>query len=114
MKVKVITSFKDKKTGVVHRAGEEIELSAERVKEIKDNTTKLIMDKKIKKGTVLVEQIEQQDDSKEAAKTKKGNQSKKTKDKKDDSKEAAKTKKGNQSKKTKDKKDDSKKAEAIK
>ena len=66
MKVKVVNSFKDADTGVIHGAGEVIDMTEERIEAVEKNTAKLIKDKKIKKGTVLIEKI--QDDSKEKSK----------------------------------------------
>lgn len=71
MIVKIVNTFKDERTGVVHKKGQEVEFTEERVKEIEDNTAKLIKDKKIKKGTVLIEKIEQQSEAKEETEKKK-------------------------------------------
>lgn len=83
MKVKIVNAFKDERTGVIHGAGEEVEFTEERVKEIEENTAKLIKDKKIKKGTVLIKKIEKQDDSevKATAKKKKTDAKKETESK---------------------------------
>lgn len=71
MKVKIVNTFKDERTGVIHKAGTEVEFMEERVKEIEDNTAKLIKNKQIKKGTVLIEKIEQQSEAKEETEKKK-------------------------------------------
>lgn len=71
MKVKIVNTFKDERTGVVLKKGQEVEFTEERVKEIEDNTAKLIKDKQIKKGTVLIEKIEQQSEAKEETEKKK-------------------------------------------
>ncbi len=59
MKVRVVNSFKDAQTGVIHGSGEEIEMSEERIKEVEENTKKLIKDKTLKKGTVLIEKVQE-------------------------------------------------------
>ena len=65
MKVKIVNSFKDVDTGVLHGAGEVIEMTEDRVKQVEENTKKLIKDKKLKKGTVLIEKAPEDEESQE-------------------------------------------------
>lgn len=60
MKVRIVNSFKDAVTGVIHGAGEEIEMSEDRIKEVEETTKNLIKGKILKKGTVLIEKVQEE------------------------------------------------------
>ncbi|MCI8957342.1 MAG: hypothetical protein HFG29_10320 [Eubacterium sp.] len=85
MKVRIVNSFKDAETGVIHGAGEEIEMSEDRIKEVEETTKKLIKEKRLQKGTVLIEKVSEdskQDRKEDEKDTKSDDKKSEKKDKK--------------------------------
>lgn len=63
MKVKIVNSFKDARTEVIHGAGEIIEMSEERIAEIEENTKTLVQDGILENGAILIEKVPEQKES---------------------------------------------------
>lgn len=85
MKVRIVNSFKDAVTGVIHGAGEEIEMSEDRIKEVEETTKNLIKEKRLQKGAVLIEKVSEdskQDTKEDEKDTKSGDKKSEKKDEK--------------------------------